>query len=198
MTMTNERNARAPSQEAQVLHAGKFLSLKKKGHWEFADRVGVTDAAVIIAVTAEGCLLLTEQFRIPVNAPVIELPAGLAGDVPGEEDEPIQATAKRELMEETGYAADQFEVLLTGPTSAGLASELVTLVLATGLTKVGSGGGHGDENIIVHEVPLEGAAAWLNERIKAGVLVDPKVFSALYFTSRNHPVHPPTAHTQEG
>ena len=193
---TNESNAQSPSQETQVLHAGKFLSLKKKGHWEFADRVGVTDAAVIIAVTAQGRLLLTEQFRIPVNGPVIELPAGLAGDIPGEEEEPIEATAERELMEETGYTADHFEVLLTGPTSAGLASELVTLVLASGLKKVGSGGGHGDENIIVHEVPLDGAAAWLDERIKAGVLVDPKVFSALYFTSRKSPSPSPTASTR--
>ena len=58
-----------------TLHTGKFLALVKEGHWEFADRVNATGAAIIIAVTTEQKVLLVEQYRTPVHARTIELPA---------------------------------------------------------------------------------------------------------------------------
>jgi hypothetical protein len=66
-----------------TLYAGKFLALVKVGHWEFADRVNATGAAIIIAVTTEQKVLLVEQYRTPVHARTIELPAGIIGDEPG-------------------------------------------------------------------------------------------------------------------
>ena len=66
----------------KVLASGKYLRLLAQGHWEFAERVNATGAVVIVALTDEGRLLLVEQYRIPVGCPVIELPAGLVGDVP--------------------------------------------------------------------------------------------------------------------
>jgi ADP-ribose pyrophosphatase len=58
---------------------------------------------------------------------------------------------------------------------------LITLVRARGLTKVGEPQGDGDEHITVHEVPLTEVDAWLQAKVAARVLVDPKVYAALYF-----------------
>jgi ADP-ribose pyrophosphatase len=168
-----------------TLHAGKFLALIKEGRWEYAHRTNATGAAVIVAVTEERKLLLVEQYRIPVHARTIELPAGIIGDEPGGSDESHAAAACRELVEETGYEAGQIETLTHGPASGGLTSETVTLFHATKLRRVGAGGGVAHEDITVHEISLNEIDSWLATKAKAGVLIDPKVYAGLYFISRN-------------
>jgi ADP-ribose pyrophosphatase len=167
--------------DATKLYEGKHLRLVKHGQWEFTERVRVTGAAVIVAMTDDGRMLLTEQHRIPVAGRVIELPAGLAGDIAEEAHETLETAARRELREETGYEAREMAHLVTGPSSPGLTSELVSLFLATGLRQVGPGGGHGDERIQVHSIPLAEIHQWLRRRIGEGLLVDPKVFAGIYF-----------------
>lgn len=167
------------------LHTGKFLALVKEGRWEYADRTNATGAAIIVAVTEEQKLLLVEQFRIPVHARTIELPAGIIGDDPGSRDEPQAEAARRELIEETGFEAGRIKALTHGPSSSGLTSETVTLFLATQLRRVGEGGGVVHEDITVHEVPLAQVHNWLEAKAKSGVLVDPKVYAGLYFIGRN-------------
>ena len=168
-----------------TLFTGKFLALVKEGRWEYVDRIGATGAAIIVAVTDEQKLLLVEQYRIPVHARTIELPAGIIGDEPGGRDECHAAAAKRELLEETGYAAERIETLSTGPASSGLTSEVVTLLLASGLKRVHAGGGVGHENITVHEVPLNEVHEWLAAKANAGLLIEPKVYAGLYFIGRS-------------
>ncbi len=163
-----------------TLHAGKFLALVKGGRWEYVDRLGATGAAIVVAVTSERKLLLVEQYRIPVHARTIELPAGIIGDDPGGNESPADA-AHRELLEETGYAAERIETLTTGPASSGLTSEVVTLLLASGLKRVHAGGGVGHENITVHEVPLSEVHDWLAAKASEGLLIEPKVYAGLYF-----------------
>jgi ADP-ribose pyrophosphatase len=164
-----------------TLHTGKFLALIKEGHWEYAERVNASGAVIIVAVTGERKLLLVEQYRIPIHVRTIELPAGIIGDEPGSSDESIAAATKRELLEETGYSAEGVEILTTGPSSAGLTSELVTLVMASGLKRVHAGGGIANENITVHEVPVGDVQQWLAEKEKQGLMVEPKVYAGLYF-----------------
>ncbi len=163
-----------------TLHAGKFLALVKEGRWEYVDRLGATGAAIVVAVTSERKLLLVEQYRIPVRARTIELPAGIIGDDPGGNESPADA-AHRELLEETGYVAERIETLTTGPASSGLTSEVVTLLLASGLKRVHAGGGVGHENITVHEVPLSEVHDWLAAKASEGLLIEPKVYAGLYF-----------------
>ena len=163
------------------LFTGRFVALVREGHWEYAERVRSTGAVALVAVTNENKLLLVEQYRIPCHARTIELPAGIIGDEPQASEETLVEAARRELLEETGYKAEHLEALVTGPPSSGLASELVTLLRATGLRKVGDGGGVAHEEISVHEVSIAEVRRWLAEKSKAGILVDPKVYAGLYF-----------------
>jgi len=172
------------SDKRSTLHTGKFLALIKEGHWEYAERVNAHGAVIIVAVTEAENILLVEQYRIPLHTRTIELPAGIVGDEPGGAGESLAEAAKRELLEETGYAAEQFEELTTGPSSAGLTSELVTLVRASGLKRVQAGGGVAHENIIVHEAPLAGIGEWLQAKAASGMRIEPKVFAGLYFVLR--------------
>lgn len=168
-----------------TLHTGKFLSLVKEGHWEYVDRTNATGASIIVAVTEEQKLLLVEQYRIPVHARTIELPAGIIGDEPGSSGEAHAEAARRELVEETGIEAGQMVPLTHGPSSGGLTSETVTLFHATDLRRVGAGGGVAHEHITVHEVPLNTVHEWLEAQAKSGALVDPKVYAGLYFIGRS-------------
>jgi ADP-ribose pyrophosphatase len=98
-----------------VLGAGHWLRLVHVDGWEFVERVKATGVVAIVAVTPDGELILTEQFRRSVNGRVIDLPAGLAGD--GPESEELVTAARRELIEETGYDARRFTLLAHAPTS---------------------------------------------------------------------------------
>jgi ADP-ribose pyrophosphatase len=73
------------------------------------------------------------------------------------------------------------ELLTTGPSSAGLTSECVTLFRATALQRTGRGGGVAGEDIIVHEVPLTEVVPWLAAKAKAGILIEPKIYAGLFF-----------------
>jgi ADP-ribose pyrophosphatase len=167
--------------EAKLLFVGNHLSLRSINGWEYVVRNRVSGIVAIQAITEERELLLVEQFRLPVNRRVIEIPAGLAGDIEGEEHEALSEAAKRELLEETGYEAERMEHLTEGPSSAGLTTEMITFFRAGGLKKTGAGGGDGSEDIQVHPVPLSDVKSWLETKQKEGCLVDYKVYAALYF-----------------
>jgi len=163
------------------LHKGRFLAMFERGGWEYVDRVGASGVVVILAVTDANELVLVEQHRVPVGASVIELPAGLAGDLPDARDEDFREAARRELLEETGYEAENIEFLCEGPPSAGLTSEIQTLLRATGIRKTGPGGGDESEDITVHTIALDQLDDWLSGAMQRGCLIDPKIYAGLYF-----------------
>lgn len=167
----------------RILHATKFLNLCEVDGWMVAERPQVRLVVGVVAVTAARELVLVEQFRIPVQCNVIELPAGLVGDEIADED-PATA-ASRELEEETGFRAARLVHLTTGPSSAGLTSETMALYLARDVVRVGQGGGVDNERINVHVVPLAGLHEWLATRVAAGCLVDTKIYAALHFIARS-------------
>ena len=163
-----------------TLFASRWLILQQLGHWEFVKRPHANAAVGILAITDEQEVILVEQFRIPVQMPVIEIPAGLVGDEPEFAHESLVDTAARELLEETGYRASSVAPLLESPTSAGMTSELTHLFLARGLQREHSGGGTGSESIIVHQIPLCSLRAWLAEQQQKGKAVDFKIHAALF------------------
>ena len=163
----------------RIIYEGKYLRMLERGTWEYVERTHASGlAAIIIAVTPEDRVVFVEQFRVPLQAATIEMPAGLVGDIHA--DESIEVSAIRELEEETGWTAEHAEVLMIGPTSSGMASEKIAFVRATGLTRIGDGGGDGDEDITVHEIPRTQAAAWLVQKMTEGYELDAKLWAGLW------------------
>jgi NTP pyrophosphohydrolases including oxidative damage repair enzymes len=167
-----------------ILHEGRFLRLVSNNTWEYVERKRSSGVVAILAITDERKVLFVEQFRPSMGRVVVEIPAGLAGDIAGAENEALAEAARRELLEETGYEAREMEFLIDGPSSSGLSTEFVSFFRARGLTRVAEGGGDPSENLTVHEVPLDSLDDWIAERRAAGRLVDCKVYSALYFANR--------------
>ena len=166
--------------ETETLCNGKWLRLKRRGRWEYAERTNPGGGVMIIAVTPQDRILFVEQYRPAIECMTIEMPAGLVGDVASSADESAVDAAHRELVEETGYRAGRIDFLMAGPTSAGMSNEILAFVHARDLVRVEQGGGDETEDITVHEVPRLEAATWLIEKINAGYSIDPKLFAGLY------------------
>jgi len=156
-----------------LIFEGKHVVVLEHDGWEYVERKKGKEAVAVIAMTDDGKLILTEQYRRPVDARVIDWPAGLVGD---EGDEGPEATARKELKEETGYACERVELLAKGPTSPGITSELVSFYRAHSVTKKG---GH-EEEITVHTISRDEIREWLADRERDGVLVDLKIWGGLY------------------
>jgi ADP-ribose pyrophosphatase len=171
-------------QQRRVLAEGKYLRLVARGRWEWAERTNTSGAVVIVAVTADRQMVLIEEYRHPLDARVVELPAGLIGDEPGTGEEMIIEAAKRELLEEAGCVSQCWEHLIEGPSSPGLTNEGYTMYLARDVTRVSAGGGDESEDIHVYLVPLDEVETWLKKRRRQGLLVDPKVYTGLYFATK--------------
>ncbi len=150
--------------------------------WEFCARRDDASAVMIFALTEDKKVILVEEYRPPVAASTICFPAGLHGDQ--EESETLSSSAGRELFEEAGYEAESFEFLFQGPSSPGLSSEMVSFFLASDLRRTGAGGGVENESIKVHEIPLAEIDTWLSLQQEEGKLIDPRVYTGLYFIQR--------------
>jgi ADP-ribose pyrophosphatase len=156
----------------EVEWAGEFVVAKRRGRWEYASRARGIRAAVILALDA-GEVILVEQYRVPIGRFCLELPAGLIGDETEGED--ALASAARELEEETGYSAAQWQDLGEFYSSPGMITESYTLLKATGLTRTGDGGGTAHEDIVVHRVPIGRMAEVVAEHRAKGHAIDTKL-----------------------
>lgn len=171
--------------DVETLYEGNWLRMVRRGHWESCERTHGGDgmAVLVIAVTPDDHVLFVEQFRVPLGARTIEMPAGLVGD--DVDDDSLESAARRELIEETGWAAGRIDVLLAGPTSSGMSNERIAFARALDLVKVGDGGGVGSENITVHAVPRATAPAWLMHKYAEGFELDLKLWAGLWMIEHN-------------
>jgi len=164
------------SEDEAIVWQGRFITAKTRGKWEYVSRARGIKAAVILAVDKDH-VLLVEQYRVPLGAPCLELPAGLIGDET--EGESIEIAAARELEEETGYRAGRIERIGEFHSSPGMVSESFFLVRARELEKIGEGGGTDGEDIVVHRIALSQMVVFVEERRASGCAIDAKLLMLL-------------------
>ncbi|MCX9155195.1 NUDIX hydrolase [Niveibacterium sp. 24ML] len=131
-------------------------------------------AAVILAIADSGNLLMERQFRYPLGRVVWELPAGKLD--PGES---IEACARRELREETGYDAAEWAHLGTMHPAVGYSDERIEIFLARQLTHVGDAL-DADESLEVFEICLADA----EDAVFDGRITDGKTIAGLFWLAR--------------
>ena len=160
----------------EVMCEGRFVRALKRGKWEYASRANDIRAVVILA-EHDGKTILIDQPRVPLGARCVELPAGLVGDV--DPDATVEATAVKELEEETGFTAERVEVLGEFYSSPGMLSEGFTLVRAHGVRRIGEGGGDEHEDIVIHLVARADIPNFLEQKRAEGFGIDVKLLMFL-------------------
>jgi len=139
--------------------------------WESVERIHCKGISAIVPVTNNEEFILIRQFRPPVNHYVIEFPAGL-----NDKGESLENAARRELLEETGYSAQEMLFLADGPMASGSSGEILTVFLAKGLEYKGIGKRDETEDIDVLKIPITEIEAELHRLQSAGNLIDLKIF----------------------
>ena len=120
----------------EVVYAGKFFAVHRDvvrlpdGAQAVRDYIRHPGAVAMVALTAQGDVILERQHRYPLGRDFVEIPAGKV-----DADETQLDTAKRELLEETGYAAAEWTRLGLIHNAIGYSDEGIELWLATGLEK---------------------------------------------------------------
>lgn len=151
----------------------------KLRRWEAVERVNCDGVVAIVPITDEGDIILIRQFRPAVNNYVIEFPAGL-----NDRNELMEDTARRELLEETGYEAMEIIFLAKGPISSGLSDEILTVYLAKGLEFKGIGQRDETENIEIIKIPIDSLHERLSDLAGEGNLIDLKIFGFMEMAKR--------------
>ena len=169
------------SDQPEVLHDGRHLVLLRRNGWEYVEHRTAPEAAMVVALTEGDEIVLVEEFRPPMNAPVVSLPSGLIGD---EGPEDAVDAARRELEEETGHTATSWQRLARGPGSAGQSSEMITFFLARPAVRSAEQAAHDVGKIRVHVVPVARLREWARARESEGAVIDPKIFAGLYLAGR--------------
>jgi len=168
---------------ADVIHPWAMYSLVhaviespsgEQFHRTFVDSPG---AVGVVALTAEGEVVLVTQYRAALGDVLTEIPAGLR-DVPGEE--PL-VTAQRELAEEAGLQGSEWQWLGRIASAPGVTNSTVEIFLARGLTDVPTDP-HGPEedHMTISCVPLSEAV----EKVVRGDLTDSKTCVGLLLADK--------------
>lgn len=160
---------------SKVVYEGKVVTVIKDdveladGHKSFREVILHPGGVVILAMQGNGNVLLVKQFRYPLKETVFELPAGKL-----ERNENPDDASMRELEEETGYRAKQWQSLGYINTTPGICTEKLYLYFATDLDFVGA---HPDEGEIIKcfEYPLPEVLKMIND----GKINDAKTICAI-------------------
>lgn len=123
------------------------------------------EGVAVVAINEKKEILLVSQYRYPIGKDLIELPAGLID----EGETPLDA-AKRELKEETGYEAKEWESLLSTYSSPGWQDEIIHIFLAEKLTHVSEQCLDGDERLTYFKAPFDD----ILKKVKEGEIKDSK------------------------
>ena len=174
---------------SQLVHRGRTMEFRvdtierADGTRGSRDVVGHPGAVAVLALDADGRLLLVRQWRIAAGRALLEVPAGTLDVHDGATEDPDIA-APRELEEETGHRAASWRKLATFWTAPGFASELMHLYLATGLERVADDDGRltpdEDERLELSRVTIDEGLALID----AGEISDAKTILAILWAER--------------
>jgi ADP-ribose pyrophosphatase len=131
-------------------------------------------AVMIVPRLPDGKLLFERQYRYPLDRIFIEFPAGKI-----DADETPEVTARRELLEETGYEAARWSYLATLHPLITYSTERIDIYLADELSHVGAQLDHG-EFVETFSATLDEALAWLDR----GEITDVKTMLGLLLLAR--------------
>ena len=133
--------------------------------------------SVIVPLFDNGNVIFVRQYRYPHKKFILEVPAGKL-----EPNEDPLIAAKRELQEETGYTADNYEKLTAMFTTPGFCNEVLHIYLATGLKKSDRGQNldEGEQSLTVEYIPLSTAV----EMIVQGEIGDSKTIAGILLAER--------------
>lgn len=149
--------------DSVVVYEGSFMQVRKDrirlpdGNESTREYITHPGAVAVLALLDNGKLLMERQYRYPPRREFIELPAGKIDD-----GEDVLITAQRELLEETGYVADEWIHLTTAWPCIGYADERMEYFLARGLRHHGRNLDDG-EFLEVFELSLAEAMQWILE-----------------------------------
>lgn len=165
---------------SETLAQGSLLTVKQdvvrlaNGNISQREYVTHPGAVVIVPVLASGNVLLERQFRYPLHQVFIELPAGKI-----DPDEDVLKTGQRELLEETGYAAQNWVKLGVQHPCIGYSNEVIHIYLATNLV-AGEHQRDEDEMLEVFDLKLEQCL----DMIHSGEITDSKTIVALFLADK--------------
>ncbi len=161
---------------SQEIYKGKIFKITKDdvelsdGYKTIREVVHHNGGVVIAAEDENGKILMVRQFRYPTKEVLYELPAGKLD----KEGETIFDAAKRELEEETGYIASEWQELGFIWTTPGFCSEKLYLFKASNLTCANQ---HTDKGEILEYTKIDKEEVF--KMIKDGRINDAKSISAL-------------------
>ena len=167
--------------DERELHRGHVIrlvqaSFRGPGGEPFERDVVRSPGAVAVVPVLDGPegpeAIVVRQFRPAIGEWLLEIPAGLR-DKPGEDPE---ETARRELAEEAGYAAERYELLTVFANAAGMTDQRTHIDLATGLTEVPTGAAGVEETYLTIE---RIAFRDVPDLIRSGALADAKTLIGL-------------------
>ena len=156
--------------DGTLLHVRRDMVRLPNGKESVREWIHHPGAAAVLPVLPNGNVILVRQFRYPIGKVTLEVPAGKL-DMEGED--PLHC-ARRELSEETGYTAEQYDKLTTIATTVGFSNEYIHLYLAHGLS-VGAQHTDEDEFVNVVQMPFADALAM----VKTGEIIDSKTIISL-------------------
>lgn len=175
MKKFHQRNLDETFISSKVAFAGRLLKVNidtvtlPNGRETTRELIHHPGAVAVVPILDDGSMVFVKQYRYPLGTVLYEIPAGKL-----DPDEDPDVCARRELSEETGYSAREWQKLTSIVTTPGFTDEVIHLYAARGLEKYAQ---HTDEDEFIDIVVL--TPQQVKQMVLEGTIYDSKTLSAL-------------------